>query len=135
MMSHVPRGRRAVLWAVWSTVAALVGCGSSGSTDAGADSASGDDGGITVISYPCPTIESLTAAPTCVAVDASVSVSVATTVPDGGMLMWSAPSGYFADASATDTTYNCGTLGTVPLTATVTFQLCKAFQHVSITCK
>src|SRR5579864_3650849 len=98
--------RRDVRWPVLYAAGLLASCSSSTSSDGDASrdqDGSADDAGITVSVYPCPTIASLSAAPSSIDADAAAAVTVATMLPDGGALLWTASSGSFADAAATAT--------------------------------
>jgi hypothetical protein len=130
--------RRDFRWRVLWAVGILAGCSSNASSassgDASEKDGSADDSGITVTVYPCPTIVALSAAPSSIDADGAAQVTVATMVPDGGALLWTASSGSFADASATATVYWCAMPGSATLTATVTYELCNASQSVAVEC-
>jgi hypothetical protein len=139
MMGLASTYRREALTGVLGALVALSGCTNSSDPPGGAREArppgdAGSPDGITVTFYPCPTVASLSAAPSAIDRDATAMVSAQTVIPDGGMLVWTAPSGSFSDPGATDTTYSCATPGMVTLTATVTYMLCKHSETVMVTC-
>lgn len=137
MVSLAWRWRRDIEWPVLCAACLLAGCSNSTSHDV--DASNDQDGstaetGITVMVYPCPTIASLSAAPSSIDPDGAAAVAVATMVPDGGALLWTASSGSFSDAGASATLYWCAMPGSATLTATVTYDLCKTSQSVSVAC-